>query len=309
MKCNEVTEFLKEEASTAKKTHTSLHRKSSILSQLYDKKHFTSKEFRRLWDFYDKDGNGYLEYAELERFLRDLTEVTLGTDVDQEEYRKFQTRIMAMMDANKNGKLEARELSKIIPTEENFLLCYSIQSQNAGATLTCQDFLDIWTHYDKDASGYIDQAEAKDFMADLLKVNSVRVDLTNVTYLDTFFRSFDMDENGVIEIDEMASIFPVEEKFRNALKQRKQFTKDKFDKVYNKIDTDKKGSIAATKLPDLLRDLVKSSKVKVSESEILEMSDNLKQMLNKDEVLYNELSMIVSSHHPPHKKKPISRTN
>ena len=48
--------------------------------------------------------------------------------------------------------------------------------------------------------------------------------------------------------------------------------------MYNKIDTDKKGSIAATKLPDLLRDLVKSSKVKVSESEILEMSDNLKQV-------------------------------
>ena len=29
---------------------------------------------------------------------------------------------------------------------------------------------------------------------------------------------------GVIEIDEMAAIFPVEERFTNALKQRKKFT-------------------------------------------------------------------------------------
>jgi len=309
MKSNELTDFLKEEAASAKKTHVSLHRKSSILSQLYDKKHFTSKEFRRLWDFYDKDGNGYLEYTELERFLRDLTEVTLGAGVDEQEYTKFQTRIMSMMDDNKNGKLEAKELSKIIPTEENFLLCYSIQSQNVGATLTCQDFMDIWTHYDKDSSGYIDHAEAKDFMADLLKVNSVKVDLTNVTYLDTFFRSFDMDENGVIEIDEMASMFPVEEKFRNALKQRKTFTKDKFDKVYNKLDTDKKGIIAAAKLPELIRDLAKSSKVKISESEISHMSSNLKQILNKEHIPYSELSLILSSNHPHHKKKLLSRTS
>ena len=46
--------------------------------------------------------------------------------------------------------------SKIIPTEENFLLAYSIQSQNLGAQLSSQDFLEIWCHYDKDCSGYLD---------------------------------------------------------------------------------------------------------------------------------------------------------
>ena len=35
---------------------------------------------------------------------------------------------------------------------------------------------------------------------------------------------------GVIEIDEMAAIFPVEERFTNALKQRKKFTKEEFDR-------------------------------------------------------------------------------
>ena len=35
---------------------------------------------------------------------------------------------------------------------------------------------------------------------------------------------------GVIEIDEMAAIFPVEERFTNALKERKRFTKEEFDR-------------------------------------------------------------------------------
>ena len=34
----------------------------------------------------------------------------------------------------------------------------------------------------------------------------------------------------MIEIDEMAAIFPVEERFTNALKERKRFNKDDFDK-------------------------------------------------------------------------------
>ena len=33
-------------------------------------------------------------------------------------------------------------------------------------------------------------------MKDMLKVNSVKVDLNNVTYLDTFFKTFDTDDNG-----------------------------------------------------------------------------------------------------------------
>ena len=36
--------------------------------------------------------------------------------------------------------------------------------------------------------------------------------------------------SGVIEIDEMAAIFPVEERFTNALKQRKRFSKEEFDR-------------------------------------------------------------------------------
>ena len=43
-------------------------------------------------------------------FLRDLTDVTLGDDVDETEYEKFKLKIMSIVDDNHNGKLEAKEL-------------------------------------------------------------------------------------------------------------------------------------------------------------------------------------------------------
>jgi len=275
-----------------------LNRKSSILCQLYEKKHFTSKEFRRLWDFYDKDNSGFLEYSELERFLRDLTEVTLGEEVDEEEYEKFKAKIMGLIDDNNNGKLEAKELSKIIPTEENFLLCYSIQSQRMGASLSSQDFLEIWCHYDKDCSGYLDYSEAKDFMKDMLKVNSVTMDLNNVAYLDTFFKTFDTDDNGVIEIDEMAAIFPVEERFTNALKQRKRFTKEEFDRLFDVYDSTKSGFITPKQLPKMVGDLSKANKSNLSEKQIAEISGRLIQMFDSKDIPRTELSLIMSSHDP-----------
>lgn len=41
---------------------------------------------------------------------RDLTDVTLGEEVDEAEYDKFKTKIMSLIDDNNNGKLEAKEL-------------------------------------------------------------------------------------------------------------------------------------------------------------------------------------------------------
>jgi hypothetical protein len=57
--------------------------------------------------------------------LRDLTEVTLGEDVDEAEYEKFKAKIMGLIDDNQNGKLEAKEL--VSPQCEFF---YSLNSRH-----------------------------------------------------------------------------------------------------------------------------------------------------------------------------------
>ena len=54
--------------------------------------------------------NLIIDYDEIFHLLRDLTEVTLGEDVDEAEYEKFKAKIMGLIDDNQNGKLEAKEL-------------------------------------------------------------------------------------------------------------------------------------------------------------------------------------------------------
>lgn len=39
-------------------------------------------------------------------------------------------------------------------------------------------------------------SEAKQFMKDMLKVNQCQMDTDNVEYLDAFFKTFDIDDNG-----------------------------------------------------------------------------------------------------------------
>ena len=70
--------------------------------------------------------------------------------------------------------------SKIIPTEENFLLAYSIQSQNLGAQLSSQDFLEIWCHYDKDCSGYLD------FTGYWMIIIKIMIILLNIHYITEY---------------------------------------------------------------------------------------------------------------------------
>ena len=39
--------------------------------------------------------------------------------------------------------------------------------------MTCAEFIEIWKHYDKDKSGYLEEKEIGHFLLDLLRVNRV----------------------------------------------------------------------------------------------------------------------------------------
>ncbi|PIO38011.1 hypothetical protein AB205_0118770, partial [Aquarana catesbeiana] len=70
---------------------------------------------------------------------------------------------MQKYDKNADGRIEMAELAQILPTEENFLLCFR---QHAGSSL---EFMEAWRKYDTDRSGYIEANELKGFLCDLLK--------------------------------------------------------------------------------------------------------------------------------------------
>lgn len=62
-----------------------------------------------IWKVYDRDGNGYLDTKEATAMFRDIYE-SRGEKLNAKELK----RIMALVDANGDGRMDKSELKKIL---------------------------------------------------------------------------------------------------------------------------------------------------------------------------------------------------
>uniref|UniRef100_A0A3Q2QL78 Calbindin 2a n=1 Tax=Fundulus heteroclitus TaxID=8078 RepID=A0A3Q2QL78_FUNHE len=116
----------------------------------------TASQFLDIWKHFDVDGNGYIEGKELESFFRELETARRGAgDPTNPIFRERMKEFMQKFDKNKDGRIEMSELAQILPTEENFLLCFR-QFVSSSA-----EFMAAWRRYDTDRSGYIEANELK----------------------------------------------------------------------------------------------------------------------------------------------------
>ncbi|XP_062917645.1 calbindin isoform X2 [Mobula hypostoma] len=74
----------------------------------------SSKEFNDIFDYYDQDGNGYIDENELDALLKDLCEKN-KQDLDIENLTTYKKNIMALSDG---GKLFRKDLALILCAEE-----------------------------------------------------------------------------------------------------------------------------------------------------------------------------------------------
>uniref|UniRef100_A0A8C3CJW6 Calbindin 2 n=1 Tax=Cairina moschata TaxID=8855 RepID=A0A8C3CJW6_CAIMO len=125
----------------------------------------SASQFLDVWRHFDTDGNGYIEGKELENFFQELESARKGAGVDswKDKLGDKMKEFMHKYDKNADGKIEMAELAQILPTEENFLLCFR---QHVGSSA---EFMEAWRRYDTDRSGYIEANELKGFLSDLLK--------------------------------------------------------------------------------------------------------------------------------------------
>uniref|UniRef100_A0A3P8UBM3 Calbindin 2a n=1 Tax=Amphiprion percula TaxID=161767 RepID=A0A3P8UBM3_AMPPE len=165
----------------------------------------TASQFLDIWKHFDADGNGYIEGKELENFFRELEMARRGAGVVSLEKMK---EFMQKFDKNKDGRIEMSELAQILPTEENFLLCFR-QFVSSSA-----EFMAAWRRYDTDRSGYIEANELKGFLSDLLeKANRHYDDQKLQEYTQTILKMFDLNGDGKLGLLEMARLLPVQENF------------------------------------------------------------------------------------------------
>ncbi|KAI5607811.1 calretinin [Silurus asotus] len=167
----------------------------------------TAAHFMTVWKHFDRHGNGYIEGKELESFFTELEAVLRGTSTDSangalkekmqefmkkveknadgkiemsEAWRKYDTDRsgfieanelkLKMFDLNGDGKLGLSEMARLLPVQENFLLKFQ------SFKLSSDEFDDIFTFYDKDGNGYIDEQELDALLKDLYQKHKMHHD-------------------------------------------------------------------------------------------------------------------------------------
>uniref|UniRef100_A0A3B4XZS9 Calbindin 2a n=1 Tax=Seriola lalandi dorsalis TaxID=1841481 RepID=A0A3B4XZS9_SERLL len=142
--------------------------------QKFDKNKDGRIEMSEAWRRYDTDRSGYIEANELKGFLSDLLEKA-NRHYDDQKLQEYTQTILRMFDLNGDGKLGLSEMARLLPVQENFLLKFQ------GVKLTTEQFNAIFTYYDKDGNGYIDEQELDALLRDLYQTNKKEVDVKNLT--------------------------------------------------------------------------------------------------------------------------------
>uniref|UniRef100_A0A7N9ARN8 Calbindin 2a n=1 Tax=Mastacembelus armatus TaxID=205130 RepID=A0A7N9ARN8_9TELE len=230
----------------------------------------TASQFLDIWKHFDSDGNGYIEGKELENFFRELETARRGAGVDPSNpiFREKMKEFMQKFDKNKDGRIEMSELAQILPTEENFLLCFRQFVSSSSEFMA-------WRRYDTDRSGYIEANELKGFLSDLLeKANRHYDDEKLQEYTQTILKMFDLNGDGKLGLSEMARLLPVQENFLLKF-QGVKLTTEQFGAIFAYYDKDGNGYIDEQELDALLRDLYQTNKKNLTgyKQSIMSLSD------------------------------------
>ncbi|XP_012687836.1 calbindin 2a [Clupea harengus] len=249
----------------------------------------TASQFLDIWNHFDTDGNGYIEGKELENFFRELEVARRGAGVDPTNvsFREKMKEFMTKFDKNKDGRIEMSELAQILPTEENFLLCFR---QFVGSSA---EFMAAWRRYDTDRSGYIEANELKGFLSDLLKKANRHYDDQKLhEYTQTILKMFDLNGDGKLGLSEMARLLPVQENFLLKFEGIK-LTSEQFNAIFTFYDKDGNGYIDEQELEALLKDLYEKNKKEVDTKNLTGYKKSIMALSDGGKLYRTELEIVL----------------
>uniref|UniRef100_A0A8V0ZPW2 Calbindin 2 n=1 Tax=Gallus gallus TaxID=9031 RepID=A0A8V0ZPW2_CHICK len=228
----------------------------------------SASQFLDVWRHFDADGNGYIEGKELENFFQELESARKGTGVDskRDSLGDKMKEFMHKYDKNADGKIEMAELAQILPTEENFLLCFR---QHVGSS---SEFMEAWRRYDTDRSGYIEANELK-------------------------LRMFDMNGDGKLGLSEMSRLLPVQENFLLKF-QGMKLSSEEFNAIFAFYDKDGSGFIDEHELDALLKDLYEKNKKEMSIQQLTNYRRSIMNLSDGGKLYRKELEVVLCSEPP-----------
>ncbi|XP_015729078.1 calretinin [Excalfactoria chinensis] len=254
----------------------------------------SASQFLDVWRHFDADGNGYIEGKELENFFQELESARKGAGVDskRDSLGDKMKEFMHKYDKNADGKIEMAELAQILPTEENFLLCFR---QHVGSS---SEFMEAWRRYDTDRSGYIEANELKGFLSDLLKKANRPYDEAKLQeYTQTILRMFDMNGDGKLGLSEMSRLLPVQENFLLKF-QGMKLSSEEFNAIFAFYDKDGSGFIDEHELDALLKDLYEKNKKEMSIQQLTNYRRSIMNLSDGGKLYRKELEVVLCSEPP-----------
>ncbi|XP_061825845.1 calbindin 2a isoform X2 [Nerophis lumbriciformis] len=230
----------------------------------------TASQFLDIWKHFDSDGNGFIEGKELEGFFRELETARRGAGVDPSNptFREKMKEFMQKFDKNKDGRIEMSELAQILPTEENFLLCFR-QFVSSSAEFMVG------------------------FLSDLLKKANRHYDEQKLTeYTQTILRMFDLNGDGKLGLSEMARLLPVQENFLLKF-QGVKLTSEQFNAIFTYYDKDGNGYIDEQELDALLRDLCQTNKTEADLKNLSGYKQSIMSLSDGGKLYRGELEIVL----------------
>ncbi|XP_071173104.1 calbindin-32-like isoform X4 [Mytilus edulis] len=172
----------------------------------------SSVEFMKVWKEYDKDRSGYIEADELKTFLYDLLKrCKRQADVSEEQMITYTDTVLQLFDRNKDGKLQLSEMAKLLPVKENFL-CRPVFKLTLGKKmnanrLTTDDIDRVFSLYDRDNNGNIEDEELCGFLKDLMELVEEDYDEEDLLECkEILLEKCDLNHDGKINKKELAMV-------------------------------------------------------------------------------------------------------
>lgn len=172
----------------------------------------------------------------------------------------------------------------------NFMRQFRDPESRELTKLSANQFTEVWSHYDKDGNGYIEGTELDGFLREFVSsVNLMDVgpevvsDAMLAELKQCFMEAYDDNQDGKIDIRELAQLLPMEEnflllfRFDNPLDSSVEFMK-----IWREYDSDGSGYIEADELKNFLRDLLTEAQREkdVTEDKLIEYTDTLLQVFD-----------------------------
>uniref|UniRef100_A0A8C7J6Z4 Calbindin 2a n=2 Tax=Oncorhynchus TaxID=8016 RepID=A0A8C7J6Z4_ONCKI len=242
----------------------------------------SATQFIDIWNHFDTDGNGYIEGKELENFFRELEIARRGAGVDPSNstFREKMKEFMQKFDKNADGRIEMSELAQILPTEENFLLCFR---EFVGSS---SEFMAAWRRYDTDRSGYIEANELKGFLSDLLKKANRHYDDQKLhEYTQTIVSLFSTITSCTIP----KPFIHVKVYIFIGIK----LTSEQFNAIFAFYDKDGNGYIDEQELDALLRDLYEKNKKEVDTKNLIDYKKSIMALSDGGKLYRSELEIVL----------------